>query len=117
MRGEFALPAAELVKQRAKLLDVRCKFHRLGTALLLINFRARLDAVRPLKRHPQSRPFIDRAFEERGGRADLLFAQCCPKRVAEMTNHLMSGHVAPTPRAVRTHSAQTIKDLAAVGII
>ncbi len=52
MRGEFAFPATELVKQSAKLLDIRCKFNRLGATLLLIHFRARLDAVWPLKRHP-----------------------------------------------------------------
>ena len=74
MRREFALPVTELVKQPAKLLDIRCKFHGPGTTLLLIHFRARLDAVWPPKRYPQSRPLIDRAFEERGGQADLLFA-------------------------------------------
>jgi hypothetical protein len=52
MRGEFALTATELVKQPAKLLDIRCKFHGTGTTLLLIHFRARLDAVWPLKRYP-----------------------------------------------------------------
>ena len=52
MRGEFALPATELVTQLAELLDIRCKFHGLGATLFLIHFGARLDAVRPLKRHP-----------------------------------------------------------------
>jgi hypothetical protein len=33
-----------------------------------------------------------------------------------MTNHLMSGHAAPTPLAVRTHSAQTMKHFVPVAI-
>jgi len=34
-----------------------------------------------------------------------------------MTNHLMSGHAAPSPLAVRTHAAQAAKHFAPGGII
>ena len=39
MSGEFALPATELVKQRAKLLDIRCKFHGPSTAPVVGQFQ------------------------------------------------------------------------------
>jgi hypothetical protein len=45
MRGEFSLPTTELVEQHAKLLDIRYKFRGPSTALLLVNFRARLDTM------------------------------------------------------------------------
>ena len=56
MRREFALPDTELVKQPAKLLDIRCKFHGPGTTLLLIHFRARLDVVWPPEEVPTEPP-------------------------------------------------------------
>jgi len=98
------LPTAEPLKQNAKVLNVRGEFNGSSTALLLIHFRARLDAVRPPEGHPESRPLIDRPLEERRGRTDVLFAQRHTERIAQMANHLMSGHASPTPLAVGTLS-------------
>lgn len=100
MSSEVMLPTAEPLKQNAKVLNVRGEFNGSSTALLLIHFRARLDAVRPPEGHPESRPLIDRPLEERRGRTDVLFAQRHTERIAQMANHLMSGHASPTPLAV-----------------
>jgi hypothetical protein len=117
MRSEFSRRATELLKQSAELLDIRREFYWPGSTLSLIQFRACLDAVGPMKRHPQRRPLVDRAFEERGRSTDALFAYCRAEGIAEMTNHLMSRHAPPTPLAVGMHLAQAIEHFALVATI
>jgi len=47
----------------------------------------------------------------------VLFAQRHTERIAQMANHLMSGHAAPTPLAVGAHLAQAIQHFLLVAII
>jgi len=51
------------------------------------------------------------------GRTDVLFAQRRTERIAQMANHLMSGHAAPTPLAIGAHLAQTMEHFVPVAII
>lgn len=47
----------------------------------------------------------------------MLFAQRHTERIAQMANHLRSGHAAPTPLAVGAHLAQAIQHFLLVAII
>jgi hypothetical protein len=38
-----------------------------------------------------------------------LFAQCNSKGIAQMADHLMSGHAPPKSLALRTHSTEAIQ--------
>lgn len=51
--GEFSLQITESVQQDAELLCIRRKLHRWRTALLLVKFRAGVEAVRPRDWRPE----------------------------------------------------------------
>ena len=65
MGSKFAGRAAESIKQPAECFHIGCKFNWLSTGLLLIQFRPRLNAVRPRKGTPQCHPLVDRALKQR----------------------------------------------------
>ena len=52
VRRELALRSTETLKKNAERLQIGCKLRGYRTTLLLIHFRPRLDAARPLERDP-----------------------------------------------------------------
>jgi hypothetical protein len=114
VRSELDLRNTELVKENAEFLQVGCKLGGWRASLVLVHFRPRHDSVRPMKREPKRHPFINRAFEESGGLSHPLFPKCCPKGIAQMTNHLMGGHASPTTLTLRTHTTQSVEHFFAV---
>ncbi len=103
VRSELDLRSTEAVKKNADFFQVGYKLGRLRTTLVLVHLGPCLNSVRPMKREPKRHPFINRAFEEGGGLTYPLFPKCCPKGIAQMTNHLMGGHASPTTLTLRAH--------------
>ena len=73
VRGKLAFRIAEAVKKNAEVLQIGCELSRRRTTLVLVHLRPCFDSVRPMKREPERRPFVNGAFEECGGLAYLLF--------------------------------------------
>lgn len=75
--SEFALPGAKALKQNAEFLYVGCKVYRSCTTLLLVRFRARLEAVRPRRWEPKRQRLQDHALEETGGWCNQTLSKSC----------------------------------------
>src|ERR1700688_2615172 len=101
-------------------MELRQVGRKLGgwrTTLVLVHLRPSLDSVGPMKWEPKRHPFINRALEQRGGLTYLLFAKCCPKGIAQVTNHLMGGHPSAKALTLGTYPVQSIEHFVAVGYI
>ena len=103
--------SAKALQQNPELLQIRCKRRRRRPTLPLVQFRRRLDAMRPRDRNPQSRPLHKRASEESAGWFDALFAQGNSKGIAQMTNHLMRGHGSPSSPGVGRNPGKPFEHL------
>ncbi len=57
VRRKFTFPGTETPKQTAEFLQVGCKVHGGRATLLLVHFRARLEAVRPPNWNPEASGF------------------------------------------------------------
>jgi len=117
VRSKLAVRITEAIKNNTEFLQVGCKLGRWRATLMLIHLGPCLDSVRPMKREPQRRPFINGPFKERSGLTYLFFPQCCPKGIAEMTNHLMGGHASPTALILGAHLCQSVEHFVAVGCV
>ena len=73
VRGKLAFRITEAVKKNAEVLQIGRELGRRRTTLVLVHLGPRLDSVRPMKRKPERRPFVNGAFVECGGPAYLLF--------------------------------------------
>ena|SRR5437762_3703102 len=88
-------------QKRLGFLHVRCKFDWPGSSDFLIDFRDRQNSSAPLYGEVQRHPLDERSPREAAGIADTLLIERHPKRITEMTDHLVCGHTAPLPLAFR----------------
>ena len=87
-------------EQCFKLLHVARKLDGSRPADLLIGFGSRLVTLRPRQRRPKRDPLEHRPSERIANRLGGPHAHRHPKRIAQMTDHLVRRHAAPTPSAI-----------------
>jgi len=109
VRSKLAFPGTKALKQNPEALQIGCKLRRWRATLVLVHFRRRLETMRPRERYPKSHPLKKRAGQDSAGWTYILFAQRTTKGIAQMTNHLMSGHGSPTGLTVWTHLGDSVK--------
>ena len=100
--------------ERSDPSDVVLELSGPGSAQPLIDFRAGWDAGRPMKRRVQSDPLDQCPLQRPGSVARPAFANHHQKRIAQMADHLMRGHHAPSSCRVFAQVFQPCQQLGPV---
>jgi hypothetical protein len=101
----------ESFQQTPKLRYIHVKLYRSRPANLLIHLWHRRNPVRPSKREIQCAPFHPCSPESSWFRSQSLLADHTPKRITQVTDHLVRRHLSPSPMAVDPHRSQPIRNL------
>jgi len=113
-RGQAGRGLAKPVENHDKHRPVPLEINWWGAADALFDFRPRFDAVRPRERAAECHPFHDCALKKSRRGAHSFFAQRSSVRVAEVADHLLDRHPAPSPLIGSRQRRDALRDGIAV---
>ncbi len=100
------------LNQPRQLLPILGKLHRRSPSHSLLHLRSRRDPMRPLHREIQCAPLRQPPRNRQPYRTRRPLPQRQQKRIAQMANHLMAGHLPPPPSRIlpqRSHPLQHLR--------
>ena len=115
--AELSRRLGEALDQVAELLHIAGEIRGGSAAGLLVELGKGLETVRPGNGRPKGHPFEQQPGSRNWSRLGRPIAHIEPETIAEMADHVVSGHASPASLAGRLDGFETAQDFGFVGCV